>query len=180
MKKKLVLIATLFLFLNHSFSQTIDKLDEKKGFKDFQIGDSYDKWKDKIVEVGRWDDGDIGYNYTGSCCKEIFDYPIKEILLRFKNKSLEAIIITTENFQKPYSETGSYTQWRDKDFERIKNLFSQLFGPPTSLNSNEGNVNYYWEGKEVVLVSMYQYLGVNNGDNQQIIIHKAKNILNNF
>lgn len=180
MKKRMTVILTIILLSNYSFSQTLDKLDEKRGFKEFAIGDSYDKWKSQVKEIGLWKDGGTGYEYIGNCCDEIFDYPVGKILLRFNNKILEAIIITTGNFQKPFSETGEYTKWRPDDFGRIKSLFSQLFGQPTSMKDDGGNVTFYWQGKEVVLISKYEYLGVKSGDRQQITIGKANNILKEF
>ncbi len=48
------LLTTIFVSLiisTHLFAQTIDKLDEKNGFKDFTLGDSFTKWENQII---RW------------------------------------------------------------------------------------------------------------------------------
>lgn len=68
----------------------------------------------------------------------------------------------TEKFQKPYKESGEYITWRSSDFESINSAFSQIFGEHTSENL-DNDITYIWKGNKVMLVSKYEYLGVNNG-----------------
>lgn len=167
MKTKLTTILT-FLLTSGFFAQTIDKLDEKNGFKDFNLNDNFTKWENQLVYEGKWDDGSKTYLYNGNCCNKVFNYSLEKIILRFNNNKLVGIFITTEKFQKDYKESGKYTEWRSNDFKSINSSFSLLFGEPTTVDTSK--VTYIWAGKKVVLLSKYEYLGVQNGDRQQISI----------
>ena len=170
---KKILLSVLFLQISLLFfGQNINDLDSKNGFKDFTIGDPFSKWEKNIQNDGIWDDGSPSYLYNGSCCNKLFNYDVERIKLRFNKGQLVGIYITTKKFQKEYIESGEFTKWRKDDFENIKMSFSMLFGPPTSfLNDEEtSEVSYTWIGKKVGLISTYQYLGVRNGDRQQISI----------
>ena len=166
-----ILIFCLFL-ANYAHGQTINKLDEKNGFKDFKLGDSYTKWSNYLTFDGTWKDGSKAYVYTGNCCNTVFEYDIESIILRFYSEKLVAIILTTKKFQESFDVSGQYTNWRSKDFESIKTSFSILFGPPTGLDKGEntGTITHSWIGKKVVLFSVYEYLGTISGDRQKIII----------
>lgn len=172
MKTLLTSIFTFLIISTSIFAQTIDKLDEKNGFKDFTIGDNFTKWENQLIYEGKLDDGSKAYLYKGNCCNKVFNYSVEKIILRFSSNKLVGIIITTEKFQKDYKESGEYTKWRSDDFESIKSSFSYLFGKPTSVDAAEGSgeVTYIWAGKKVLLLSKYEYLGVQNGDRQQIFI----------
>lgn len=115
------------------------------------------------------DDETKTYLYKGDCCKKVFNYPIEYIALRFLKDKLIAIYIMTEKFQKPYKESGEHTTWRSSDFESINSSFSQIFGEHTSENL-DNDITYIWKGNKVMLVSKYEYLGVNNGDRQNIVL----------
>ena len=71
MKTLLTTILTL-LFYTGLFAQTIDKLDEKNGFKDFTLGDNLTKWENQLSYEGKWDDGSLAYLYKGTCCNKVF------------------------------------------------------------------------------------------------------------
>ncbi|MBP6302795.1 MAG: hypothetical protein KBB37_05810 [Bacteroidia bacterium] len=173
--KMKILFTSIFVSLIFStplFAQTIDKLDEKNGFKDFKLGDTFLKWQNQIVLEGNWDDSSKAYLYKGPCCDKVFEYPIDKIVLRFKNNKMVGIYITTKKFQKGYIESRVNTKWRTDDFESIKASFSYLFGNPSSFDmpENSGMVTHLWLGKKVLLTSTYEYLGIENGDRQQINI----------
>lgn len=171
MKILIVLILSVILSAELQ-AQTIDMLDKKNGFKDFSLGDTFTKWQNQLEFESNLDNGSKEYLYTGSCCNKVFNYPVKQILLRFNDERLVAIYITTENFQKPFSESGEYTTWRSDDFESIKSSFSVLFGEPTTMDHEKGsgNVSYIWKGKKVILFSIYENLSVTKGDRQLIVI----------
>ena len=171
MKTLLTTILTLLLYTG-LFAQTIDKLDEKNGFKDFTLGDNLTKWGNQLSYEGKWDDGSLAYLYKGTCCNKVFSYEIEKTILRFSKNKLVGIYLTTQKFQKGYKESGEYTKWRSDDFESIKSSLSYLFGKPTTVDTpkDTGEVKYIWAGKKVMLLSKYEYLGVQNGDRQQISI----------
>ena len=102
MKRFLTSIFVSLIFLTGLFAQTIDKLDQKNGFKDFTLGDTYSKWEGQLSLEGNYDDGSKAYLYKGTCCNKVFDYPVEKIILKFNNNKLIAIYITTEKFQKEY------------------------------------------------------------------------------
>ena len=45
------------------------KLDEKNGFKEFQIGDSFSKWQANLTFTNSNGENKY-YTYTGSCCQQ--------------------------------------------------------------------------------------------------------------
>ncbi|RMZ60381.1 hypothetical protein D1632_05440 [Chryseobacterium nematophagum] len=151
-----------------SFGQSIAQLDEKNGFKDFKLGDSYSKWSSQLKYGGKNSDNTEAYDYVGTCCNMLFNYPLKNIRLIFSNSKLIGIMLQTTYFQKPYNISNEFTKWRSQDFESINDSFTQLFGEPTSAKLEEAS--FSWTGRKVTLISTYDYLGVRNGDQQNIII----------
>ncbi len=167
----------IFIFLKFSFfAQNIDKLDEKKGFKEILIGDSFDKWKSSLKYNGINNDGSSEYLFIGSCCKKLFDYNIEQINIVFYQNKIVEIRIITEKFQKPKNISGEFTEFREDDFKKINDSFISLFGKPSSVEipENSGIVIYYWISKNIYLFSKYEYLGVNNGDRQVVIVSDLK------
>jgi hypothetical protein len=162
----------MLVFCNCSFGQTISELDSKNGFKDFKIGDLLSKWQSNLTFDGTWDDGSKAYLYNGTCCNKVFDYEVAKTILRFKDNKLVGIYITTKKFQEGYTSSGVYTKWRPDDFESIKNSFTYLFGPPFSTTKDDktGSIIHIWRGKKISLVSTYEYLGIMDGDRQQIVV----------
>lgn len=172
MRKIFLKFVVAFIISSPVMCQTIDKLDEKNGYKDFKLGDSYSKWENQLKYEGDYDDGSKAYSYQGECCKKIFEYNIEEIILRFSNNKLVIIDITTEKFQKEYNISGKYTDWRAVDFESINSSFSIIFGKPTQveMSKDTGEVIHIWAGKKVMLISRYENLGYKSGDRQIITI----------
>tara|TARA_B100000700_G_C14495742_1_gene601719 strand:+ start:63 stop:593 length:531 start_codon:yes stop_codon:yes gene_type:complete len=162
MKKLLFILLCLPLI---GLGQDLNRLDEKAGFRDFKIGDSFSKWES---ELGLPDKNNR-YVYLGNCCKELFGYPIKLIILRFEgeeNSILVEINILTENFQ------NEECIWRDNDFEIINGMLIKLFGRPTASNPKlgGGSMGWQWHGKKIGLTSIYEFLGTRIGDRQLIVI----------
>jgi hypothetical protein len=161
-------VLILLIFSSRFFAQTIDKLDEKNGFKDFKLGDNFSKWQYEVEYEGTWEDGTKGYVYKGNCCNKLFDYPIENITLKFADNKLVTIMISTKKFQREYKESGEYTKWRSNDFENINSSFSYLFGKQTTIVVEKDT--YVWSGNKVMLLSRYEYLGIKEGDRQKILI----------
>jgi hypothetical protein len=160
------------MLIQSAFCQTIDKLDTKKGFKDITLGDSYSKWQEELQYEGIYDDGSKAYHYIGPCCQKVFEYPVDSIILRFENDKLVVISITTKKIQKGYKESGVYSRWRADDLFSVESSFSYLFGKPTSYQSKEGksDVSYIWDAKNVILITTYNYLGIDFGDRLKILL----------
>lgn len=169
MRKFIFLIAVLLPI--QFFGQNINNLDVRNGFKDFKLGDNYSKWSSQLAYSRTKSDGVKIYEYTGTCCSMLFDYNLAKIELGFLNSSLIIIYLETENFQKPYSESNQFTNWRKDDFERINNSFEVLFGKPSGIDAEE-DITYHWQSKQVLLRSTYKYLGVREGDKQIVFVMK--------
>jgi len=168
-KNKIVFVIVSCLFISNIFAQDINFLDEKKGFKDFTIGDSYAKWQNQI-QLNSFDkqDSTYSYKYTGTCCQDVFNYSIEGIQLKFYKNKLVSIFIVTDFFQ-----NGKPT-WRTDDYMSINKSLSNLFGKESLINMDEktGNATYTWQGQKVILMSMYDYSGFSGtrtiGDRQII------------
>ncbi|CAA7386950.1 hypothetical protein [Chryseobacterium fistulae] len=173
--KKLLFISYTLLSVS-SFGQNIAQLDEKNGFKDFKLGDPLSKWSSQVRHVGRISDNTEAYDYVGICCNMLFNYSLENIKLIFNNSKLIGIMLKTTYFQKPYNISNEFTKWRSQDFESINNSFTQLFGEPTSIKAEE--TTFHWTGNKVVLISIYNYLGVRGGDNQIVMIINADYVKN--
>ena len=179
MKKLLLILLCLPMI---GFGQNVKKLDEKKGFKDFKLGDAYSKWQSQITPNKISDNKySKAYIYVGECCQQVFNYPLENIILRFQENILVSIHITTKKFQKEFAKSGINTEWRPDDFESINNSFTRLFGEFTSYDTRKQKVSFIWEGEKVILFSNYDYLGVKNGDRQiiHVIDMKYHNLLSN-
>ncbi|WBM74829.1 hypothetical protein [Saprospira grandis] len=161
----------LLIFLAIGFmgqAQSLAQLDQKKGFKEFQLGDSYTKWSDALSYKGSYSDGAKEYLYTGACCQQLFNYELDRILLRFYEGKLVGIHLRTEKTQESYEVSGKYTNWQIDDLENLVGLFSNLFGKPSDVGKNEDGVSFFWQGKKVLLVATYKYLGVSYGDRLEV------------
>jgi len=122
--------------------------------------------------VGYWEDNTRKYLYTGNCCRNVFNYPIDMIILRFSNNKLVGIYIKTKKFQKEFAKTGVYPKFRTSDFESINSSLTNLFGAPTRYVEpvDVMGVEFLWIGKKVLLTSRYEFIGTLSGDLQRISI----------
>jgi hypothetical protein len=152
MKKTSLIILTLVLTIK-IFAQNIQTLDEKRGFKDFTIGDTYLKWE-KQLSFNFYDEKDstTNYSYIGTCCQEVFNYNVDGINLKFKNNKIVKIYIILKPFRTKYLSLPT------DDYLSINNSLSNIFGTLTSIEKNQDEVIYKWTGKKIVLFSSYNYL----------------------
>jgi len=167
--KKLLFI--LFFIPIFCYTQSLQDLDRKNGFKEFQIGDSYSKWRNQL-EVNPSlieSDGAKSYTYTGTCCQKIFEYSVEEIFLKFKNNRLVVISIMTEKIHKGGNQ-NDLTSWADgkAELDNLKSSFSFLFGSPSLFSMDQNSLNgdpvYQWIGNKVALEARYNYISVMEGD----------------
>jgi hypothetical protein len=156
-----------------SLGQTIDKLDEKAGFKDFKLDDPYNKWKSDLVLVRKNNElnDTYTYGYTGASSQSVFNYPVAGIWLTFKSGLLKQIKIQLESFLKPQSETGILPMWSPENHDRINQNLTYMFGKPYSTEAEKETIkiSYSWFGEKVMLLSVYEYLGA-EGDVQYILV----------
>ena len=172
------------IFLTSAFSQNIDKLDQENGFDKFKFGDNLSKWENQLEYKGVMSASfniENNYVYKGSCCQEIFGYPVMDIIITFKNDLLVMIQIDLEQFQGEfYVKSDELAVWRVDDFEKINSELTKLYGESLELDGiPQQKVVNYWQGKKVAMVSTYEFLGEYEGDQQilQIIdLNYIKNI----
>lgn len=163
MKHLLNLILCLFIS-TITYCQTIEKLDEKNGFKDFKLGDSFYKWQNNLNYQGSKNNVKR-YLYNGTCCSTIYEYPINSILLDFVDNKLVQISL----LHKTVPESGSYTK---VDIAKIYSRLIDSFGAfSTKDTSDEGKAFMYWFGKKVDLLYVWTYLGASVGQNYEIFIY---------
>ena len=158
--KKIITLSTLILLLNSVINaQASSVLDEKNGFKDIKLGDSYDKWKINLTYLDTYGNNEKVYLYTGSCCQNAFNYPVEKIKIVFANNKIIYISI----FLKPFQDnraTGDPIKFRypNLDFASVNKDLISLFGEGKDGALTEGKGLLYskiYEGKKVVLVADY-------------------------
>lgn len=163
MRNLLKLTLMCLLISTGVFSQSIEKLDEKNGFKDFKFGDSYSKWQQNLTYEGTKDNVKR-YFYKGSCCNTIYEYPIEVITLDFADNKLVQIAL----LHKDVPKSGSYTVM---DMDKIYSKLIDSFGVFTTKDStSEGKLFLFWFGKKINLLHVYTYLGISAGQKYEIII----------
>jgi hypothetical protein len=152
LKLTLALLCTI-LSTTLSFSQDLTKLEEKRGFNDFTLGDSYSKWNSNLHYTNTADDNIKYYDYTGSSCSKAFNYDIEKIRLGFKNDELQVIYLITYS----HRDSGLLSE----QYKNLKSSLISLYGTPneSAPNSKSKNVIAAWLSKTVVLSLEYQYLG---------------------
>ena len=163
--KHLLKLTFLCLFLSTiTHSQNIEKLDEKNGFKDFKLGDSFYKWENELTLQGTKNNVKT-YKYNGTCCNTVYEYPLESILLDFADNKLVIISL----LHKSVPESGSYSKL---DISKIYSKLIDSFGVfSTKDTSNSSKVFMYWFGKKVDLLYVWTYLGASVGQNYEIFIY---------
>jgi hypothetical protein len=171
MMKKLIVLLILVLSFLRMIAQNNTELDIKNGFKDFQIGDDYSKWKDYMYELIYENPSSVPvgsklYNYIGSCCRKIFDFDLKEIRLTFYNNKLVVIDLETINFKNFYNR--DHTIFMEQGYKELNQSLTNIFGTPAFNDMPQNKAPIYiitgWAGKKNALLSRYCYIGVEEGD----------------
>lgn len=159
--KHLLKLTFLCLFLSTiTYSQSIEKLDEKNGFKDFKLGDSFYKWQNELTLQGTKNNVKT-YKYNGTCCNTVYEYPLESILLDFADNKLVEISLL--------HKTGASSEL---DIAKIYKKLIDSFGVFSDKDtSNNGKVFMYWFGEKVDLLYVWTYLGVNVGQSYEILIY---------
>jgi hypothetical protein len=168
-------IISLALFLSVTLtipSQTSAKLDEKNGFKDFQIGDLYSKWQTNLKLIPT--KGEIKkYKYIGTCCQTVFLYDVSEILLEFKADKLINIIITLKQWEKStanddFTDLGICID----ELEKLAGNFETLFGDYSDFEKDQstGMITYSWHGNKIAMTCGIQYQGIREGCKPFVIL----------
>lgn len=134
-------------------------MDEKNGFKDFQIGDSFSKWEKELKFLSKNNDL-VNYTYVGNCCTTIFNVDIEFINLGFKNGELAVIYFETKTIP-----VTTKTIWESTDYHSIKRNFDLTFevtSPNFPSDDNSGSTISQWIGRKLFLTLTYHYKGIKN------------------
>jgi hypothetical protein len=144
------------------------KLDEHRNFKEINLGDSFEKWSEKLTYR---DSNGSATQYvldTNYCCGQLFDFEAELVTVIFENKKVVRIEIYLKKFQESHTDImkgiGLY--------ESIERQFNFLFGNPYSRSKNRENplIKTQWVGNKTALGAQYNYYGVANGDAAIVII----------
>ncbi|MDC1022489.1 hypothetical protein OAQ85_03535 [Schleiferiaceae bacterium] len=170
MKHSLTIV--LLAYCLNLTAQSITDLDKRNGFKDFKIGDSYEKWKNSTELLNNSSNGTKSYLYTGSCCGQVFDEDVESTELIFdKANKLVGIGIRLKSFRvsnkKSNPEGGKYVYFDPElsDYKDLRNSFTMLFGngietldPKPSDKSPIAMSS--WIGENISLTLNYWYTGL--------------------
>jgi hypothetical protein len=166
MKAHIFKLFIIALFINPivTFSQVNSALDQKNGFRDFKLGDSFDKWKASLKYVSMRSDGDKLYEYTGTCCNNVFSFSVNKIQLVYSANKLVHIFIELKPFEDARKQGGIIEyQSPNPSYERLLKDFNSLFGyysEKVPLDEPFGRkYSTTWEGTKTVLVVDYYFLG---------------------
>lgn len=149
MKKYLLLLFFAFYCMANLSAQSIDDLDKKNGFNQFQFGDHISQWDSyvKLTEFKFTDPNTKVYHYTGNCCQKLFWYDIAGIFLTFHKDELVVIEIVFEK--------GKSRQYCDERLVEIMKNLVALYGEPHSVETPEtGSPTpcLMWMGQKVILI----------------------------
>lgn len=150
------------------YGQTIEKLDERGGFRDFKIGDSFQKWSSQLEY--RSDLNKVKtYTYKGECCRTLYGSELESIVLGFIDNKLAMITLLSRNVpvngEPIVTNPGRFSYKFIEDFGKDF-TFSQ--------NESEGKMQLVWKGKKITLTSMFKFLGTYKGELFMIVITDAK------
>ena len=164
--KKIVLFTIFFLSISLiAYSQSVNDLDARNGYKDFKIGDSFEKYKGKLIFRDYWKNDQNTPTYSVKqefSYSDLFGYTIKAITLTFKANKLIRIDI----FLKELVPVGVNMVFNADDFTNVTNKFKSLFGDQNYHVYNDDS--YFisimqWKGKKVELWVQFFYKGNGEG-----------------
>lgn len=161
--KKFYTTILILLVLKTSFSQTIDKLDEKYGYKDIKLGKNISYYGDQVEYFS-----EDGYRFIGDCCKTVFGMQTTDIILTVDaSKNIIRIDIAVETYDKAVMELGY-----------IPKQFKGLFGKQTYVHPDNktSDFNWLWKGNTTYLIVQEKYLGFKDGWVPLITVGKASDI----
>lgn len=138
MKSLFTVILTLISF---TVLSQVTNLDEKRGFKEIKLGDTYEKWKDDIAFV-RNDSETKKYKFKGDCCSAFYEYNIPILFLDFYKEevvSIYAAILYTESINEEYSSLKPV-------FDDLHNKLVATIGREDKFDHNESDSHssYSW------------------------------------
>lgn len=173
MKTTFYLLLLFLLFLTIKIqAQTIESLDKKKGFNDFTIGDTYEKWRYQL-QFESSDYNSKTYSYIPALPDLFNKYPIHLVLLKFNNDKLIELNIILKKWEANNTSVNMESNMKNtiENFTDIGLRFNTLFGKPTKTISpkskpNEGDVLWetsaIWAARNISLIELYNFFQFQN------------------
>lgn len=150
-----------------TFAQGNGRLDNDRSFQDFTLGDSFDRWESEVRYLIRSANGIRRYEYTGSCCQQMFGAEVLQIVLGFENRTLVHIEVRlppystgecsapgqTPRIFRPVDTEGSIAS-----FNRLRDMLIARFGQfdESGYNDDDGSpalLTYLWAGSHTILLA---------------------------
>ncbi|MBF0576387.1 hypothetical protein [Dysgonomonas sp. GY617] len=158
------LILLFFLFSTIANSQSIEDLDKKNGFNQFQLGDSYTKWQSdlKLTQFEYHIPNAKLYFYTGKCCQDLFGFKVEGIFMTFQNDKLVEININLDR-ERQRQDSQILVDCQSK-LKRVINSLVALYGIPQSgqepkdLQKKDPTYILAWIGKKAILKLEHSYV----------------------
>ena len=169
--KRFLLTALLFSFTLLVFSQSLNDLDKKRGYKDFTLGDLFSKWENSLV-FDRKENSETTYRYGGSNSDLFNTYSINGIYLKFVQFKLVNInIILNKWTDKDAPDREKSLKNYTERFGDIGSRFKLLFGGATKTEVpdykiTEGEILWtsraVWGAKKTHLELTFKYAELQN------------------
>lgn len=180
MISKKIILLIIGMCYTTAYAQRVrnTKLDEHRGFKEIQLGDSFEKWSDKLTY--RDSDGSTTqYVFdTNYCCNQVFEFEAELVTVLIENKKVVSIVIYLKKFQESHTSLEKGFQF----YESIERQFTTLFGAHYGKSGNQTNplIKTQWMGNKTVLETTYHYYGLKNGDAAEVSISDLDYLMKNL
>ena len=141
-------MALIIVATGLSFSQTTLQLDNKYGFKHFELNTHPLKYKTEIDKVTSWDPNSkvTQYEYSGNDISSLFGVFVSKVSLTYYDNKLESIQVTFGDTEKSFTED---------EYERVLYSLQKLYGQgnPIDLSHPEFTLlgGRKWIGKKVTM-----------------------------
>lgn len=175
---KISLITLLLLMQFISFSQSIEVLDVKYGFKSIKLDDPISKFSNQISLIKTFSaDNTSVYKFTPSDMNlySVFNSKMDEIRLIFENSSNKLIgILLLKTY--PPSNSNHYSDALD-EASTLRENFIAMFGKGNSKISNNDasgdQLGIAWIGDKAALSVVTSYHGLSKGSDNQVAVFKT-------
>jgi len=162
----------LVLFSTLSFSQSVNDLDLKNGFRHFKLGSSSSQIQNIVKRESKVDNSlnVVSYDYVGNDIKTIFGVNVYGLSLSFFNNKLFSIRVSFGDF-----DGNDFTS---EEYERIKNTLQELYGSDWITPTKNKNVisGAIWDGKKVCLELLRTNFNTNKTDPKDFFISGYMNV----
>lgn len=162
--KHLFIAIIIPCLLSLSIKQTINKLDDKNGFKTFTFGDKYSKYATNLKFFSHSESSGLDiYVYQGDevDLHKVYNTKFYSISLCFnKENSLSMIYLSNPFFVK---DDSAFYQHALEENHLLSKLYTADIGAATGIIDENGVTGSVWVGKKVILKVTTAYYGFDKG-----------------